>query len=926
MKNFSKFMFLAAVLNTGLVSASSSCRSIQGYWVDFANAETEKLKSSIRALETMQNKSCKTLIDQLHGVTSKLSGLNLNSKEKKILETPKQVSQSIEMAQLSSDDKVAQNLVKQTLSSHIGVNENLTNDPKHSLFQRARSFITDNSKTISDLSGTLNSKDTIACLENSNAAGQAIKAFGSIATILSAFTGSGVGAVAPVVDAASVLVQALSSKNISKALNSIESSQLLSTLSCVVETTVANYCEIQDAFDFYENISKQNSKITQLNKKYARINSTGGNALDSYYILHRDLPNIVSWIIKTKMVNMPYSESDAKTQMEYANVINNFYNRIRRVNGIYQSKKREIYSEGCNDICKKRIMAVMLGSIASVLVGIQAEEEGVRTNFFVQQYDLNGLVFAILGKPVPPNVSGQFEEGKDSWIDPLTGILYTSKRAPDSSIDFLKNGGKSSSPHPYLNDPLTLINIIGDNLDKIFEKTIARATNFELENLVGDKTNLVTRLTSSPTTSVHGSFRNIRNYLVNFKTTIEDKLLAQGNANLVNRLNGIKSERSELGDADSLNYVKEQKAKLTKEVFDLSIALRDINELLSKVNPILNILNEYALGRVDAQEVLFVVYNKLLISVNGANYLPNRIETLAQVELRMALRDDKSFIRDNFKDWFLVSDQTLYSFMSPTVLDTQTSAAIRESQFNTALRIAETNLSALETTFKDWIFAYIISLRAIDASKDSGKMTSANYSPEIRAVKEYASAALDYENAVRNKAKAAQLDKLKKRKDALLKKSATQFALKNNPHTGMISFAVEKFSYWGNELFNNAKTIKLKNIEEHIKRGSFKFWADRLCIQSLAFINTQEERNKFDLYCGKAVLTNNDVAELERQKIISPSVILRKKLKVSYAELSRSINPKDRICAFRDYFRSNESMQKLITTLDQDDVVLNDEY
>ncbi len=73
-----------------------------------------------------------------------------------------------------------------------------------------------------------------------------------------------------------------------------------------------------------------------------------------------------------------------------------------------------------------------------------------------------------------------------------------------------------------------------------------------------------------------------------------------------------------------------------------------------------------------------------------------------------------------------------------------------------------------------------------------------------------------------------------------------------------------------------------------------------------------------------AELTNNDVNTLEKQGVISPEVILAKKLKVKYAALSRSKSPKERICSFRDYFRSNDSLQKLITTLEQDDSDLND--
>lgn len=917
-------VFTAVLLSSvySVSHASTSCRSIQGYWVDYASSETEKLKSSIKALESMQKKSCKTFIDNMNSLTQKLSGFNLNTGDKKVLDLPSKIKESLEMASMSQDDKVTHNLVKNTLSSQAGVNQNLTNDPRYSLFQRARTYIADNSKLISDLSADLSSQETTACLDNANAAGQAIKAFGSVATILSAFTGAGVGEITAVVDAAGSLVKALSNRNIEKAMNSIEATQMLSTLSCVVETTVANYCEVQDAYDFYQEISKNSSRISQLNKKYERISSTQSNALDSYFILHRDLPNIVSWIIKTKMVNVPYSDSEARTQNEYANVINNFYNRIRTVYGIFQTKKREIYSEGCDDLCKKRIIASMIGTISENLLGRQEEQAGLRVNFFVQQYDPTSLPFAIIGKAVPPAVTGQFEDGASSWTDPLTGINYGS--LPVEPTAFLRNGGRNNTPHPYLNDPITMINIIGDNLEKIFDNTIKRATSFELENLVGDKTNLVTRLTSSPTTSVHGSFRNIRNYLKSFKFNVENKLKVVGGVKLVDKLNSLNTTRLDLGNASSQSFFNGQKNKLTKEQFDMAIALRDINELLSKVDPILEVMNKYAEGTADANEVLFVLYNKLLISVNGANFLPNRIETLAQVELRMSLRDDSTFIKDNFKDWFLVSDQTLHSFISPTTLDTQTSAAIRESQLNTAVRIADTNLSALELTYSDWLFAYIVSLRAIEFSTNSNDATSNNYAPETQAMKVYSSALLDYNIAVENKVPAKEIERLKKIKDEKFKKWIYLTTLKINPQTSVFSIAYEKISYWTNEMFYNAKTIKLKNLKEHIKRGSFKFWADRLCIQSLAFIDTAKERQRFDLYCLNAELTNNDIKALEKQGIISAKVVADKKLKVRYATLSRSKSPKDRICSFRDYFRSNDSLQKLITTLEQDDSDLNE--
>jgi len=436
----------ALLLNSVMVNANSSCRSIQGYWVDYANSETEKLKSSIRALESMQNNSCKTFIDQMNLVTNKLGALGLNSGDKKILDTPKNIRESIEMATMSQDNTVTHNLVKQTLSSQSGVNENLTNDPRHSLFQRARSYIADNSKVIADLAGVVNTKETTACLENANAAGQAVKAFGSIATVLAAFTGAGVGEVSAIANAATVLVKALSDRNIQRAMNSLEATQMLSTLSCVVETTVANYCEVQDAYEFYQTISKNSSKISQLNKNYERISGAEPNPLDSYFILHRDLPNIVSWIIKTKMVNVPYSTGEANAQIEYSNIITNFYNRIRSVYGIYQSKKGEIYSDSCNDLCKKRSITAMLEQISAVLLGRQDEINGLRVNFFAEQYGPDTLPFAILGKQAPPAVTGAYNGG--SWTDPTTGIEYDRISTVDPST-FLKTKGRDGAPHPY---------------------------------------------------------------------------------------------------------------------------------------------------------------------------------------------------------------------------------------------------------------------------------------------------------------------------------------------------------------------------------------------------------------------------------------------------------------------------------------------
>lgn len=917
----------ALLLNSAMVSANSSCRSIQGHWVDHANSETEKLKASIEALKSMQNSSCKTFIDQMSAVTQKLSGLGLSAGDKKILDTPKQMRESLEIAAMSQDDKVTQNLVKQTLSSQTGVNQNLTNDPRNSLFQRARSYITDNSKSMANLVGTIDTKETAKCLDNASSAGQAVKAFGSIASILSAFTGAGVGEISSVVNAATVLVKSLSDKNIQKAMNSLEATQMLSTLSCVVETTVANYCEVQDAFELYQEMGKNSSKIAQLNAKYKKISSDQTNPLDSYFILHRDLPNIVSWIIKTKMVNVPSNPGEATTQIEYSNIITNFYNRIRSVYGIYQSKKSEIYSESCNELCKKRLIAVLVEQISGTLLGRVEEINGLRVNFFAEQYDPSSLAFAVLGKPTPPAVSGALNGG--TWTDPLTQITYSETSVVDVGT-FLKTKGRDGAPHPYLNDPIAVINSIGDNLERVFDGAIARATNFELEKLVGDKTNLVTRLISSPQTSVHGSFRNIRNYLTNFKKTIEEKLIASGKADLVKKLNNADVDQLDLGNNESQVVVNKEKNKLTKVQFDLSVALRDINELLSKVVPILEVLNRYGVKDANANDVLFTIFNKLLISVNGANYLPNRIETLAQVELRMALREDNTFIKDNFKDWFLVSDQTLHSFISPMVVDTRESGAMRESQLNTALSIANANLTALDLTYKDWLFAYIVALRAIDVSNESYvNPMSANYSLETQALKGFTSALLDYNVAVENKVESTKIAKLKKIKDEKMKKwinmASSKIATTLNPSLSIPFHAWEKISYWSNELFYNSKTIRLKDLKEHVKTGSFQKWADRLCLQSLAFIDSAEERFRFDLYCAKAELTNNDVAELERQGIIKPEVIKAKKLKVKYANLSRSTDAKERICSFRDYFRSNDALNRLITTIEQDDSDLLDE-
>lgn len=112
----------------------------------------------------------------------------------------------------------------------------------------------------------------------------------------------------------------------------------------------------------------------------------------------------------------------------------------------------------------------MLEQISAVLLGRQDEINGLRVNFFAEQYGPDTLPFAILGKQAPPAVTGAYNGG--SWTDPTTGIEYDRISTVDPST-FLKTKGRDGAPHPYLNDPSDVVTTIGVNLEKIFDTAIA---------------------------------------------------------------------------------------------------------------------------------------------------------------------------------------------------------------------------------------------------------------------------------------------------------------------------------------------------------------------------------------------------------------------------------------------------------------------
>ena len=985
MKSISSLTLLASIFLQAIAygQAGSSCRSIEGFWVDHAKSETAKLKSALQILEKDQNNSCRTFVDVASSLVKTLESGDFSPQAKEILKQPKQVKDNRDMGQFTESTKQQEAMAQTTLEAQKSSIANLAtgkeDHEKNGLFLKARQYISTNASGIAEFASKINTPEVKDCLENANYAGQVAKMIGTAANLLSTFNQTGIGEVSAVAEAAGAVARSLQNKNIEKAMSNLGAVGFLNQLSCVVESTVANFCEVNDAKDFFDQQTHSASLIAQLNKKYENINTQSFNPLDSYYILHRDLPNIVAWIIKTKMVNVPYSEAEASTQNGYKQIVLDFQTRLNSVRALYQTKKRELYSESCGDICKKKGLAALVVLITANVMGKAVEQDGFKVNFFTGDYTSDNLPFTLIGREVPPAVTGQF--GDDGiWTDPDTGLKYNAENTQmmDAGV-FLRSAGRNAQPHPFLNEPLRVLDLVADNMENIFDTAQKKATQFELEYLVGDKINLVSRLASAPNISVQTSFNNVIAYLNKLKSLFSNKLTEGGAGHIAEKIIAqVKTRDLDLVDPEA-DLIEEEDEELEQNQYTYAISLRDVVELLERVTPIAKIINKYAVNlSIDAEKVLFEINNKLSTSVNGANFLPNRIETLAQAELRMSLREQQGYFRGNIKEWLLVSDQTFYSFMAPTVADTSTSATTKNSQLKSALTYANANISSLELSYKEWLFAFIVALREKDGTVEingrdksvSGPISS-SYSPAAKAQGAVQTAELDleqakrdlktaelaYGNSVFSKASAASIEQ---NRQALHKASAKVKAAENDlkiaknlnglyiaptnsennsveavvanglnainqvlfaPLSSMFALnnlAAEKVSFTWNSLAGDAKVIKLDNLKEYVDHGSLKFWADRLCIQSLAFIDTPEEMKRFDLYCANAHLESLDVESLKNAGLISAEALQSKKLEVSYRSLSRSTNAKDKICSLRDYYRSNDALHRMNTLIGED--------
>ena len=258
-------------------------------------------------------------------------------------------------------------------------------------------------------------------------------------------------------------------------LKNLNRQKFWTELSCLLETTQANYCAVQDGFELLKSQKLQTPALVH------------GGALEGYYIMSREVPEVSNWIRKIQMGIEPRLTTDAQFKKDTWTSIVRLYSDTYDLPAIYFENYNTVYKNLATTEQKQNNIRQLLAKLTETI-----SNEGSRgTNFFVQSVNAATIPFFLLGREsVPKEViaAGASKIQADDYLLDLNLV-------------------------PELRNPDDVMNRIIVRLRELMDKAMITGAEYFRNRMSVDQINLVDESITSTAVSSRRALKNIRNYL-----------------------------------------------------------------------------------------------------------------------------------------------------------------------------------------------------------------------------------------------------------------------------------------------------------------------------------------------------------------------------------------------------------------------------
>ena len=246
-------------------------------------------------------------------------------------------------------------------------------------------------------------------------------------------------------------------------------------ISCLVETTQANYCAVQDGFELLKSQKLESAK------------SFRGTPLEGYYIMSREIPEVSAWIQKIQIGIEPRLTTDAQFKKDTWASIVRLYNDSYDLPALYFENYNTVYKNLTTQQQKMNNIRSLLANLTNVMSG----ESSRGTNFFIQTVNATTIPFFLLGREGVPKEVIAPGAAKIAVMDYLLDPELT----------------------PEMKNPDETMSKILVRLRELMDRAMITGAEYFRNRMSVDQVNLVDESVTSSAISARQGLINIRGYL-----------------------------------------------------------------------------------------------------------------------------------------------------------------------------------------------------------------------------------------------------------------------------------------------------------------------------------------------------------------------------------------------------------------------------
>lgn len=382
------------------------------------------------------------------------------------------------------------------------------------------------------------------------------------AKLLGAYVGADNGLSAKAGSAIAAYFRFIQNQKFSNAINAINETEFLMSISCLMETTSNNYCAVRDARYLQEDLIP---KVGGLKSYWAREENVP-DMMTGFKVINQDVPVVADWLRKVVTGVTPRRKSDA----DYYNSVMGSLNGLQQVLTTALTSIAETKYNFPKDDAQQRasilaLARVIQGTFSSAGSKLDSSGTGSLPDFYVMASPDRKQLFDILGMDLPIE------------CDPSKNIDQNKVKDPNT---YLEAGGA----YTPLASPQAILDRMEGNVKLVFDRMSMQVTAYVRNNLNIDQPNVATDfVTPSASGNASQRLRQIRSYLVsllirisnsvkNKTATTEDKSFARLFMDTITRIDRVLDAQLKIdADADQIindgsldQFIEDAKAKDSK--------------------------------------------------------------------------------------------------------------------------------------------------------------------------------------------------------------------------------------------------------------------------------------------------------------------------------------------------------------------------